>query len=109
MPDADDVQRNVRWYQVILATACGYVDVPINGNHNDSQTRSAFRDFQQSHGLEASGYLTVESNIALNQVALESIYRRSPSRRDRRAMCCGIRSKSSRPTTGWPTMEKSER
>jgi V8-like Glu-specific endopeptidase len=77
MPDADDVQRNVRWYQVILATACGYVDVPINGNHNDSQTRSAFRDFQQSHGLEASGYLTVESNIALNQVALESIYRRS--------------------------------
>lgn len=77
MPDGEDVKRNVRWYQTILARACGYVDVPINGNHNDSPTRSAFRDFQQSHGLEASGFLTVESNIALNQVALEWVYRRS--------------------------------
>ncbi len=66
MPDGEDVKRNVRWYQTILARACGYVDVPTNGNHNDSPTRSAFRDFQQSHGLEASGFLTVESNIALN-------------------------------------------
>jgi len=76
MSDPEDIRRNVRWYQTILATAGGYGGVPISGNHNDPVTRSAFRDFQHAHGLEATSFLTVESNIALNQTALEWLYRR---------------------------------
>ena len=62
--------------RTILATVCGYLDVPVNGNHNDPVTKSAFRDSQQAHALEASGFLTVESNFAMNQVALEWTYSR---------------------------------
>jgi V8-like Glu-specific endopeptidase len=77
MSSAEDTQRIVKWYQTILGRAAGYSSVPVNGNHNDAQTRNAFRDFQNAHALEASGFLTVESNFAVNQVALQWIYRRS--------------------------------
>jgi V8-like Glu-specific endopeptidase len=79
MNNAEETKRIVKWYQTILGTACGYVDVPVNGNHNDVLTKQAFRNFQGAYGLEASGYLTVESNFALNQVAMQWIYRRSLS------------------------------
>ena len=79
MNDAEQTKRIVKWYQTILSTACGYVDVPVNGNHNDVLTKPAFRNFQETYGLEPSGYLTVEANFALNQVAMQWIYRRSLS------------------------------
>jgi V8-like Glu-specific endopeptidase len=79
MSNAEETQRIVKWYQTILGTVGGYTNVPVNGNHNDPPTRSALRDFQETYGLEASGFLTVASNFALNQVALQRIYRRSLS------------------------------
>ena len=53
MNDAEQTKRIVKWYQTILSTACGYVDVPVNGNHNDVLTKPAFRNFQETYGLEA--------------------------------------------------------
>jgi len=75
--NAQKTKQNVIWYQTVLKIAGGYPDTPIDGNHNDQITRKRFREFQESHKLRATGYLTVESNAALNQVALEWIYRKS--------------------------------
>lgn len=72
---AESTQRNVRWYQTILKKAAGYPNVPINGNHNDSITKEAMRSFQRKYGLKETGYLEVDSNLALRQIALQKIYK----------------------------------
>ncbi len=76
MTELEKLQNTVRWYQSVLIVAGGYVDVPINGNHNDSKTRQALREFQDAWGMEATGFLTVASNVALTQLGLHWIYRR---------------------------------
>ena len=79
MGSAEETRRNVKWYQTILRRVCGYADVPGNGDHNDGPTKRAFSNFQATHSLEASGYLTVASNCALTQLALQHMYRRTLS------------------------------
>lgn len=74
--EAESVQQTVRWYQTVLKKAAGY-NVPINGNHNDAITREALRKFQRKHRLKVTGYLEVDSNLALRQIALQKIYRKT--------------------------------
>jgi hypothetical protein len=72
---AGATQEKTRWYQTILRVAAGFPAVTENGNHNDSATRSALKLFQRFYKLRETGYLEVDSNLALTQVALEWIYR----------------------------------
>lgn len=75
-------RQKVRWYQTVLRVAGGFADLAVNGNHNDPETRSALRRFQRFYRLKESGYLEVDSNVALTQLALEWIYRTSlPNRK----------------------------
>ncbi len=72
--ESGNLQEKVRWYQAMLRIACGYPDVPVNGKHNDPATRDAMTAFQKMHRQEATGYLTVESNLALTQRTLEWMF-----------------------------------
>jgi V8-like Glu-specific endopeptidase len=79
---ASATRQRVRWYQTILKVAGGFSAVIINGNHNHAETRKALRQFQRFYKLKETGYLRVDSNIALTQLALEWIYRKSlPNRK----------------------------
>ena len=69
-------KERVKWYQAILKNAAGYSEIPIDGNHNNRATRNALKDFQQKHGItRKDGYLSVETNYALTQMALQSVYK----------------------------------
>lgn len=68
-------QQKVRWYQTILKIVTTDPTISINGNHNDAATRAAMRKLQAYYHLEPTSYLTVASNAALTQMALEWIYR----------------------------------
>ncbi len=57
----------------MLQIVAGYEEVPINGDHNDPVTKSALSDFQKKNKLKETGYLEVDSNLALTQLALEWI------------------------------------
>jgi V8-like Glu-specific endopeptidase len=72
---ASATQQKVRWYQTILRIVVADPTVSLNGNHNDPATRKALRKLQEYYELEPTSYLTVESNAALTQMALEWIYR----------------------------------
>jgi len=71
------LRDTVKWYQTILKVAAGFPEIDVDGNHNNKQTKIALRQFQQTYDLRVTGYLTVESNGALNQKALEFIYRKN--------------------------------
>lgn len=72
---ATATRQKVRWYQTILSIAGRIPGISINGDHNDPATRATLRQLQQQVGLEPTSYLTVASNAALTQMALEWIYR----------------------------------
>jgi biotin operon repressor len=76
--EASATQEKVRWYQTILKMVMGYNNVPINGNHNDPESRNALRTFAKEHGFERQdGYLGVDASVALTQIALQRIYRKA--------------------------------
>lgn len=68
-------QQKVCWYQAILKIVVADPTVFLTGNHNTPETRKALYKLQEFYGLKPTSYLTVESNAALNQLALEWIYR----------------------------------
>jgi len=70
---AEATKEKVKWYQTILQVAAGYPQVPINGNHNDPITREVLLDFQNQYSLKKTGYLEVDSNLALTQMAIEYV------------------------------------
>ena len=72
---ASATKEKVRWYQTILRIVVADPTVSLSGNHNDPATRESLRKLQESYGLGPTSYLTVETNAALTQMALEWIYR----------------------------------
>jgi V8-like Glu-specific endopeptidase len=71
--------RKVHWYQSILKYVLKFSDVPLNGKHNDPDTRARMKEIQRHWGLKkVNGYLTVESNAALTESALNWIYSKAP-------------------------------
>ncbi|HEY8185918.1 MAG TPA: peptidoglycan-binding protein [Pyrinomonadaceae bacterium] len=63
------------WYQTILKVAGEQHDLLVDGKFGSS-TSHALECFQEMSELEPSGVLDVATNVALNQVAMEWIYRR---------------------------------
>ncbi|HEY3040287.1 MAG TPA: peptidoglycan-binding protein [Pyrinomonadaceae bacterium] len=63
------------WYQTILTVAGDQDGLVVDGKFGAS-TKQALECFQVISGLEPSGVLDVPTNVALNQVAMDWLYRK---------------------------------
>ena len=72
---ASNLTETTVWYQTILKVAGEQSQLVVDGKFGPS-TSNALTCFQKIWKLEPSGILDVATNLALNQVAMEWIYRK---------------------------------